>query len=961
MLRSLALLLALTISLAHAGEIHPVLQERLLASAPDEIIPVVIRLRDRIDIQALSSALTAQKATRQYRHYVVVTTLREKAAATQGPLLNFLTEQRQMQSVRNFESYWIENQIAASVSPSLVAHLAAHRDVEIIFLEPEIHYDEPLDMGFTPAAVSSSEIGLRAVRADYLWRTGIAGQGRLLMNIDTGVRGDHVALASRWRGTLPGVLPTHAWYNGSGGTFPADSDNPGHGTHTMGTMVGLDSVNRDTVGVAPGAYWIAGTGSYSGAFQWAVDPDGNPLTVDDVPDAINCSWFTSGDLCAGGTGYWALMDNVEAAGAAVIWSAGNCGPTGGAGSCTGGATPGPYKTITPPKNRVTTDINAFSVGALNGANLVIAGFSSRGPSACDTTIIKPEVSAPGASVRSTYANGGFGTLSGTSMAAPHVAGAVALLRQVDPDAEVDDIKHALLNTAVDLGPAGEDNAYGKGIINILSAAESITPRSLFGKVTFNSAPLAGATVTIPAAPQVRTTDSTGFYAHRPLRDSISILVQKFGYYDTTIAVVVSPNAAETVDVAMTLLPVASMSGLVKDSLTQYGISGAGLDFYKSDDPSGNPTYSTTTNSSGAYAFTAMVGAYRVVLRPPAPYVGKTEVPSFNLGIPGGTLDFAVLEAQVVLVDDDAGASYDTMYVRSIESSLQLRLRIIPSMLFDSTISAFAVPPVVVWFTGNDTVNALDNAERLSIVGMLNNQGRLILTGQNIAQFSPPGDTLLSRMLGIQYVGLTTSFNVRGFAGDVIGDGLTYSLLGGANNQISKDNLSIQPGSSGSPVGTMYYLIGTDSTNLAGIRVTGPANQWAVSYFGFGLEGILPARRDTLIARSIRFFDQIFVNVREPLPTGVPQEFILEQNYPNPFNPSTVIRYGLPSTGRISIAIFDILGKEVIRLVDDVQSAGFHEVTWNGTRADGTQVSSGIYLYRLTAGEFASTKKLVLMK
>jgi hypothetical protein len=91
-------------------------------------------------------------------------------------------------------------------------------------------------------------------------------------------------------------------------------------------------------------------------------------------------------------------------------------------------------------------------------------------------------------------------------------------------------------------------------------------------------------------------------------------------------------------------------------------------------------------------------------------------------------------------------------------------------------------------------------------------------------------------------------------------------------------------------------------------------------------------------------------------TGVPQQLVLEQNYPNPFNPSTVIRYGLPRRSAVSVTVFNALGQQVARLVDDVVEGGFHEV-----RFDGSGLSSGIYFCRVEAGASVATRKLALIR
>jgi len=94
---------------------------------------------------------------------------------------------------------------------------------------------------------------------------------------------------------------------------------------------------------------------------------------------------------------------------------------------------------------------------------------------------------------------------------------------------------------------------------------------------------------------------------------------------------------------------------------------------------------------------------------------------------------------------------------------------------------------------------------------------------------------------------------------------------------------------------------------------------------------------------------------------IPATFVLNQNYPNPFNPTTQIQYGLPRQSNVKLTVHNVLGQEVARLVEGEQEAGFHEVQWNGRNENGTPVASGVYLYRIQAGEFVRTSKMVFLK
>ncbi|UCB53353.1 MAG: S8 family serine peptidase, partial [Candidatus Zixiibacteriota bacterium] len=474
-----ALVLMFTFSFsAFAGEIEPNFAAYLQTLSDNDFASAIVYLRDRPDVKSLDEALHVEQATMAVRHERVLTALKEAAQRSQPALLNYLDGAVTASSVKGYTPYWITNAVVVSATRDELYRIADRPEVEAIEGNFDATLIEPVDGPSHPPVLGIGVTNsLRAINADLVWyNLGITGFGRLIGGLDTGVDGDHAALTDRWRGNWNPWQECWRDALGGGTTYPVD--NHGHGTHTMGTMCGVGVATGDTVGVAWEAQWIAdntinqGVGpefdnDVLGAFQWFADPDGNPGTTDDVPDVVQNSWGIDGRF---GYDYqdcdyrWqAVIDACEAAGVVVTFSAGNEGPS--------------PQTHRSPANICNSPTVNFSVGAVDAEYYSwpypICSFSSRGPSDCDGVTIKPEVSAPGYYVYSSYPTGGYTRMSGTSMAGPHVAGVVALMRQANPNADVITIKNVLMSTARDLGAAGEDNDFGWGCIDAYAAVLAV--------------------------------------------------------------------------------------------------------------------------------------------------------------------------------------------------------------------------------------------------------------------------------------------------------------------------------------------------------------------------------------------------------------------------------------------------------------------------------------------------------
>jgi subtilisin family serine protease len=383
---------------------------------------------------ALSRAVPADAVAGRMERY---------GRVAQASVLAQLEELRREGHARHVRSLWIANAVAVTADSTALAALRARADVR------EIETDSELPI--QPADAVSGEPGVAATGAPVLWNRGIDGRGVTVATLDTGVDLTHPELAGRYRGG------SNSWFDPYG-QHSAPMDINGHGSQVTGVIVAGSGI-----GVAPGARFIAarvfndaGASTDSGvhlAFQWLLDPDGNPAT-DDAPDVVNASW--GAELAACDLQFEPDLQALRAAHILPVFAAGNSGP----------AAPSDTSPANLPE--------AFAVGATASAT-TIAPFSSSGPSRCGGGQF-PALVAPGTGIRSTDRFGLDATgLAGTSFSAPHVAGALALLLQVAPALTADVQASLLTASARDLGPPGADSTFGAGSLDVEAAARRLSP------------------------------------------------------------------------------------------------------------------------------------------------------------------------------------------------------------------------------------------------------------------------------------------------------------------------------------------------------------------------------------------------------------------------------------------------------------------------------------------------------
>jgi serine protease AprX len=437
--------------------------------------------------------------TKSEKGAYVFARLTETANRTQKKLIGIL----QAQGVE-YRSFWVANMVWVRSDAATLQQIAQLPDVAHIYANPHVRLESPrqdIQPPQSPQSIDTIEWNLTRVDAPEVWAAGYTGQGVVIGGQDTGYQWDHPALKGKYRG-WDGAIADHNynWHDaihtlGGGGICGPDSPSPCddqiHGTHTMGIMVGDDGAGNQ-IGMAPGARWIGcrnmdqGVGTpatYSECYQWFIAPtdlnDQNPQPAL-APDVINNSWSCpTSEGCTDPNVLRTVVENVRAAGIVTVQAASNLGS-----ACS---------TINSPAAIYDA---SFTVGA-TGYTDDITYYSSRGPVTVDgSNRMKPDVSAPGDGVRSSIPTNSYAYLGGTSMAAPLVAGLVALLISAYPGlaGNVDLIEALITQNAVPKttaqncggsGMAVPNNVYGWGRINANQAASNAalnlrnTPESAF--------------------------------------------------------------------------------------------------------------------------------------------------------------------------------------------------------------------------------------------------------------------------------------------------------------------------------------------------------------------------------------------------------------------------------------------------------------------------------------------------
>lgn len=807
-------------------------------------------LRVIVTLRGTGARVVVPTAANGVSRAALVETLQSDFADALQPTAALLAEAQRQGEVLARQDLWIIRATALTARPAFVYRLIASPDVAEIRLDHDTQYvipDQPAGpekangaenaTGAMNATAAEPTWGLTQIRAPEVWATlGISGTGAVVAVMDTGVDMLHPALNGNYRGNLGRGLFDHtrAWYDAvNAGRYPYDDH--GHGTHVAGTAVGQDVAAAPTIGVAPGAQWI-GVKVLSGAgygydswihagFQWLLAPGGDPALA---PDVVNCSWAST---VSAQTTFAEDIALLHVAGILPLFAIGNSGPN-------------PGSLGSPASNP-----GVFAVGASDPDDDV-AYFSSRGPSPWDE--VKPHVVAPGVNVLSSIPGGVYATNNGTSMATPHVAGLVALLRSAAPTLTVAALADLITQTAVPLALPLPNNNSGWGRIDAFAAVAAVTRAGrLVGNVAgpnrrgIANAALVAAPRSPAGHPARVATDAAGDYALALPPTVYDVTASAFGYLpQTQWNVPVFTNTQQRRDFALIPLP----TGILQGRVVVEGASAAPTRTV-SLDVLGAPV-TATVNASGGYSLKLPTGVYTVAARG----LGY-RVTTAAIAIVAGattTRDFTLIPAPTLLLVDEGAWYYEsqTSYWKAALDALaytydEQRIKFPPAETPGR--AALAQYDVVLWSSPKGSPGLVNGGAELD--AYLKKGGRLLLSGQDVAYFDGSGAFFAPQPYLIQTIGAGYGADDapgRQLTGLGPFAGITVTIEGGsgADNQFAPDVVKVRDPDKAE----MVWRYADGSGGGVGASVCTP---YRALFFSFGYEAIAARdQREVVLARSL---------------------------------------------------------------------------------------------------------------
>ncbi|MFH1259519.1 MAG: S8 family serine peptidase [Elusimicrobiota bacterium] len=831
-----------------AEKIEPQLSLKLQQAAAEQPVTVIVRFKSKNVKSYLQRKMAKAKITKKQ----IFKEMRQESSARGSSLKMFLNSNN-LKS-RNF---WLINGMTVTASPKVIQEIALRDDVEMVCENVKLSIP-PVEISAEAEDTGAVSWGIEKIGAEKVWQVyEVNGNKVRVGHLDTGVDITHPDLV--------GKLAAWAEFDSSGGRVfdSAPHDSGSHGTHTAGTIVG-GSNGGSAIGVAPGAQLLSAmvlnenSGTMSqviAGMEWVIDPDNNPDT-DDGAQVVNMS--------LGSTGTEGLLveptENMIAAGVFPAFSIGNSG----------------LATTSSPGNIPS----AFGVGATD-SNDSAAGFSSGGEVTWNTapyfgTYLKPDISAPGVSVKSSVPGGKYSWYSGTSMAAPHISGVAALILQANPLLSVEEVKNVLITTAQDFGAAGQDNRYGWGRVNALACITQIlSSGKLVGTV-------GNGLVNLPAKVRLveknlAITAVNGEYSFSLLPGLYTLEVSAFGYQTVTSGQIeIKDKQTAAKNFILPSLPSGTVEGTVKNSQTGELLE-ANIAVLNTE---AVPLVSNP--QTGIFSLSLPEGSYQIKVSK----IGYlTQVKGLSVEVGKKNVELFALPSlpSVLLVDDDGGArwgDYEAYYKSALEDlGVQYDYHEIVSKgspAYEKLIQYTAV----IWFTGNTWQSTLTEQDQSELKNYLNNGGHLFLTGEDIGWDLRNSNFTQTYLHTVFKQDDTNIYQLFGQNGSIL-ENRSLNIKGGngANNQrypseidaltpaklILKyqdltSNSSVETKNAGleaAQVGPVKMPeIGTAGiVSSGGAGLTVETEKYKLVFFSFGFEGINDRNdRKAVLARALNYLD-----------------------------------------------------------------------------------------------------------
>jgi subtilisin family serine protease len=943
------------------GLISPSLQEHLTKAQADQKLPVHVVLKEQFDKELLNSLVDGMP--RAQRRVEVARILKGFSAGRQAGVLEYLATT----NAENVQSLWVVNAVYCEATPAVIQALSARPEVNYVNYDWGSCPDQP-----EPAqdGGGSEEIawGVDKINAPAAWALGYRGQGIVCGHIDSGCNYNHPDLADHmW--TDPNY-PHHGW------NFEYDNDDPmdqnSHGTHTAGTVAG-DGTGGTQTGVAPDAQIMicrvsGGIDSIAesqvwAAMQFVVSP---PLSPSHGADLYTMSLGLQMSWAPHQSTWRTTADNVNAAGVSQIVAAGNERGMSPPNACRcPGNVPPPWWN---PQNTGTGTLSGVvSIGATTESD-TIASFSSPGPVTWSSVapfsdyayppgLTRPDVSAPGTNIKSCYYTGvGYTNMDGTSMATPHVAGAVCLMLSKNPNLTPYEVDSILELTAVDRGAAGKDNDFGAGRINALAAVEYVTG--------------GGGPVLKLASTQV--IDSTGNNNGRlDQGETVKLLATLRNFGGATCRNVTGTFRAY--DARLT----------VTDSTGTWGDIGSGASVTNTSDPF-ELHADTSIRSGTTFTCSLFISGDSAVL-----YSAKMQV-KLVVGMPWGGILWGPKPCPNMPADGGLyGLAYNTrddlIYCVNIRQ-MSIYKYSSDSMLTDEgTISA-----------PNDSCTDIDYIAHANALWV-------VASPQKMLYKITPGGSLIAQYLLTSYasrpIGVTEdevehtvfisdrqttpSAQQLIYVADTLGHRqypITHPLQGPYGTRC----LALDGRCPANPPSLLniwaFYNAGGGTRDSSGMlemdrlgstvlsRYVFPNKAWDVrgiecdprdgSYWvTIGTGG----STDNQIVKVAGFsYGRVGVEEREPWLPGVPGRLDV-QAQPNPFTGRTDFSVQLPAAGSIDLRVFDNSGRVVRTFAGGSAVTAQARITWDGRNDDGQTVAPGVYFYRVTSATAQAWGKVILSR